>query len=144
MPSFSLGSSETEKVAVTVRNYERAATGDYHDDNWLSVRVEVSAGAFSGKFDAAFLTVDFVGFREQLGALYDSLKGEANFATLEEQLSIRVVGNGRGGLTVTGEALDQPGIGNKLAFAFAFDQTSLAPVLRELDEITSSFPIRGA
>ena len=144
MPSFSLSSSETEKVAVSVRNYERDTTGDYHDDNWLSVRVEVRAGAFSGKFDAAFLTEDFIGFREQLGALYDSLKGDANFVTLEEQLSIRVVGNGRGGLTVAGEALDQPGIGNKLAFVFALDQTSLSLALRELDEITSLFPIRGA
>ena len=143
MPSFSLGSSESEKVAVSVRNYERSVTGDYHDDNWLSVRVEVGAGAFSGEFDAAFLTEDFVGFREQLVALYDSLKGEAIFATLEEQLSIRVVGDGCGGLTVTGEALDQPGIGNKLAFEFALDQTSLVPILRELDEIIALFPIRG-
>lgn len=144
MSSFSLGGSDREKVLVTVRNYERAVTGEYYDDNWLSVVVEVSAGAFSGKFDAAFLTQDFVGFRDQLSVLYDSLKGEANFTTLEDQLSIRVAGNGRGGLTVTGEALDQPGNGNKLVFEFALDQTSLVPVLRELNEIVSLFPVRGA
>ena len=142
MPSFSLGDSESGKVVVTVCNYERSVTGDYYDDNWLSVRVKVSAGAFSGKFDAAFLTGDFVDFREQLVSLYDSLKGEANFATLEEQLSIRVVGNGRGGLSISGEAIDQPGVGNKLIFEFALDQTSLVSLLGELNEIISLFPVR--
>lgn len=143
MTSFSLGNSETEKVTVSVLNYECALTGDFYDDNWLSVRVDVSTGAFSGEFDAAFLTEDFVGFREQMVALYDSLMGEAIFATLEGQLSLRVTGDGRGGITVTGEALDQPGIGNRLAFAFALDQTSLVGTLRGLNEIISLFPIRG-
>ena len=144
MPSFSLGSSDREKVVVTVRGYERAPTGEYYDDNWLTVVVEVSAGAFSGKFDAAFLTQDFVSFRDQLRGLYDSLKGEANFTTLEDQLSIRVSGNGRGGLVVAGEALDQPGVESKLLFEFALDQTSLLPALRELNEIVFLFPVRGA
>jgi hypothetical protein len=108
MSSFSPGSSDREKVVVTVRGYERAPTGEYYDDNWFTVVVEVSAGAFSERFDAAFLTQDFVSFRDQLRGLYDSLKGEANFTTLEDQLSIRVAGNGRGGLVVAGEALDQP------------------------------------
>lgn len=143
MSFFSLGNSDRGKVAVTVRGYERAASGDHYDDNWLSVVVEVNAGGFSGKLDAAFLTEDFVGFRDQLVVLYDSLKGEANFATLEGQLSIRVTGNGRGGLVVSGEALDQPGLGNKMLFEFALDQTSLLPMLRELNEIVSLFPVRG-
>ncbi len=144
MASFTLGSSNREKVAVMVGGYERAVTGNYHDDNWLSVVVEVRSGAFSGKFDAAFLTEDFVGFRDKLVVLYDSLKGEVNFTTLEEQLSIRVVGNGHGGLTVSGEAVDQPGICNKLVFEFALDQTALLPVIREVNEIISLFPVRSA
>lgn len=143
MHSFSLGGSDREKVIVTVVGYERAVTGDYHDDNWVAVVVEVVAGAFSGKFNAAFLTVDFVSFLAQLRDLYDSLKGEAIFSTLEEQLSIRVTGNGRGGIVVEGEALDQPGIGNKLVFELVLDQTNLLPALRELDEIVSLFPVRG-
>jgi len=144
MHSFSLGGSGREKIIVTVHGYERAPIGDYHDDNWLAVVVQVNAGALSGKFDAAFLTEDFVSFLAQLRDLYDSLKGEAIFSTLEEQLTIRVAGDGRGGVSVAGEALDQPGIGNKLVFKLAMDQTNLLPALRELDEIVSRFPVRGA
>jgi hypothetical protein len=144
MLSFSLGGSDCEKILLTVHGYERALTGDYHDDNWLTVAVQINAGAFSGKFDAAFLTNDFVSFLAQLRGLYDSLKGEANFSTLEEQLSVRVTGNGHGSIVVEGEAIDQPGIGNKLVFKLAMDQTNLLPALSELDEIVSRFPIRGA
>ena len=142
MSSFTIGRSEREKVSITVRGYERAASGDIHDDNWLSVVVEVRVGAFAAKCDAAFLAQDFGPFRSQLGALYDVLVGEACFTTLEEQLSLRVVGDGRGGLTVTGEVRDRPGGANRLAFEFALDQTSLPSTLRELDAVVSKFPVR--
>lgn len=144
MSSFSISGSDREKLVVTVRGYERAVSGEYHDDNWLSVVVELGAGAFSAKFDAAFLTEDFVRFRDQLSVLRDSLKGEARFTTLEEQLSIRVAGNGRGGVTISGEAFDRPGGGHKLVFEYSLDQTILPPVLRDLDELVSRFPVRGA
>ena len=144
MSSFAIDGSDRERIAVTVRGYERAVSGEYHDDNWLAVVVEVNAGAFSAKYDAAFLTEDFVRFRAQLGVLYATLNGEARFTPLEEQLAIRVSGNGRGGLTVGGEAADRPGSGNKLAFAFSTDQTRLPPVLRDLDAILVAFPVRGA
>lgn len=144
MASFSLGDSERERIVVTVHGYERAVTGEYYDDNWISVEVGVSAGAFSGRFAAAFLIEDFVRFRAALQLLFDSLKGEAIFSALEKQLFLRVVGNDRGGVEVTGIAVDRPGDGNKIEFHLFLDQTYLGATLKELNDLVSSFLVRHA
>ncbi len=143
MSSFALISSPSEKLNITVQGYERPTSGEYFDDNWLIVNVEVCAGAFRGKFSATFLTHEFVDFREQLQELYDSLNGEAVFSTLEEQLSIHISGNGLGGIVLRGRASDQAGIGNKLEFEFNLDQTYLVPALRDLNELICLFPVRS-
>ena len=144
MASFSLGRSKTEQVVVTVYGYERAVTGEYFDDNWVSVEVSVSVGAFSGRYQAAFLTEDFVRFQSSLQPLVETLTGQAEFTTLEEQLTLKVAAVSRGNIEVNGIALDQAGIGNKFQFHLEFDQTHLAETLRDLNEIKASFPIRSA
>ena len=56
MNTFVLGTEESERIAVTVIGYERQASGEYYDDNWLSCTVAVRAGAFQGLYAANFLT----------------------------------------------------------------------------------------
>ena len=141
--AFSLGESEHERVEVTVSGYERQPSGDYHDDNWLTVEVSLAVGGFGGRFQASFLTAELTEFRDQLVALNKSLKGEAKLATMETQLLLSLTGNGRGGISLKGEAWDQPGIGNRLAFGFNLDQTHLANTLRELDAVIERFPVRA-
>src|SRR5689334_22572338 len=124
--AFSLGESKHERVEVAVSGYERRPTGDYHDDNWLSVDVSLSVGGFKGHFQASFLTAELMGFRDQLAVLYKTLNGEAKLVTMETQLLLNLDGNGRGGISLKGEAWDQPGIGNRLLFGLDLDQTQLA------------------
>jgi hypothetical protein len=143
MVAFSLGGSERERIAVEVENYERAATGDYHDDNWLKVSVTVSVGAFDGTFPATFLTEEFVAFRNELKKMYESLHGNAKFTTLEDQLSLELSGNGRGQILLKGYALDRAGDGNRIEFRLEIDQTHVARTLRELDAIVEKFPVRA-
>lgn len=144
MVAFSLGGSERERVTVEVTRYERAPTGDYHDDNWLSVTVTVSAGAFEGTFPASFLTEEFVAFHNALRTLYDTLCGEAKFETLEEQLFLRLSGNGRGQIDLKGYAVDRAGNGNRLEFEMHLDQTHLDGALRGLESIIETFPVRAS
>lgn len=144
MVSLSIAASEHQSVTIEVQSYERGVTGDYHDDNWLNVIVSVKAGGFAGRFSASFLTDDFSSFHEEVSALYETLKGSAAFSTMEEQLSLSLVGNGRGGIKLVGVALDKAGIGNQLKFAFPIDQTHLRSLLHDLDEIKTAFPVRSA
>ncbi|NJD05711.1 MAG: hypothetical protein FIA97_04340 [Methylococcaceae bacterium] len=141
--SFSLGVSDSSRVTVSVKDYERSVVGEYYDDNWLAAVVDVHAGAFSGQFTAALETTDFVRFRDQLLRLYETLSGKAEFCSLEGQLYLELAGNGRGGMDVSGRASDRPGMGNTLSFDFEADQTDLPPVLKGLNEIILAFPARS-
>ena len=142
--TFSLGESKHERVEVTISSYERRElSGEYYDDNWLAVEVSVAAGGFKGHFRSSFLTAELVTFRDQIAALYKSLKGEAKLATMETQLFLSLTGNGRGGILLKGEASDQPGIGNRLKFGFQLDQTHLAITLGGLDAAIERFAARA-
>lgn len=141
---FTFGQSEHERVSVDVLSYERQPSGDYHDDNWLVVAITVAAGGFSGRARAAILTGELESFSEQLHVLYDRLTGLAEFTTLEEQLSLKLAADGKGGIRLTGAVSDAAGIGNTLSFALEFDQTLLQCSIHELDAVLKAFPVRNA
>ena len=142
MKSIAFGGKEHERLEIIVFGYERAASGDYHDDNWLSVEVSVNCGAFRGKFRAAFLTGELESFHAQLTSLYQTLKGNARFETLEGQLELEAIGDGLGHFKISGQARDQAGIGNKLIFEIGIDQTQLQTSVQSLATAMSAFPVR--
>jgi len=142
MKSVAFGGQEHERVEISVHGYERPPRGEYFDDNWLRVGVSIHAGAFSGGFGAAFLTAELESFHEQLSSLHETLKGEARFQTLEEQLSLVLKGNGLGHIELAGEALDQPGIGSRLCFTISLDQSHLRSSLESLRAVLATFPVR--
>jgi len=141
--TFSFGESHHERVEVDVLRYERAPIGEYYDDNWLTARIRVSAGGFQGKVDAAIVAAELATFLAQLRPLYESLRGSAEFSTLEGQLHLKLNGDGKGHVELVGEVLDQPGIGNRLSFTLHFDQSQLGASIRELEAVTSTFPVRA-
>lgn len=140
--TFSFGQSEHERIAVDVLSYERGVSGDYHDDNWVQVSIFVSAGAFTGTVGATILTGELAAFHKELSALYAALKGSAKFTTLEQQLALTLVGNGRGNIQLTGQVLDRAGVGNRLSFTLEFDQTILGASIKELGVVIKAFPVR--
>ncbi len=142
MQSFSFGGNERERLEVQVHAYARVPVGDYHDDNWLRVSVSIQAGAFSGTFGCAFLAPEFSEFRDSLQVLHETLAGVARFSTIEDQLSLKLTGDGRGHIALKGLALDVPGMGNRLEFHLDLDTGHLSSALRELDEIVGAFPTR--
>ena len=80
----------------------------YHDDNWLTVEIQICVGGFRGEAGAAILTGELVAFMSQLRPLFETLQGSAQFATLEEQLVLRLTGDGKGHIQLHGEMADQP------------------------------------
>jgi hypothetical protein len=139
---FSFGQSERERIEVDVLRYERSPNGDFHDSNWLAVKIEVQAGGFHGKADAAILTSEVKEFTSEVRTLFETLRGSANFQTLEGQLSLELTGDGKGHIELTGEVRDQPGIGNRLRFTLQIDQSQLGQSLREIEGVISKFPVR--
>jgi hypothetical protein len=60
----------------------------------------------------------------------------------EEQLFLRVAGNGRGGVEVTGEAWDMSP-GNRLRFGLSLDQTYLEEPIRQLEATVAQMALRS-
>jgi len=141
--TFSFGQSKHERVEVEVLRYERVPVGDYHDDNWLTVQVRISAGGFRGSVEAAILTDELVAFLSQLRPLCETLHGVAEFATVECQLRFQLTGDGKGHIELVGEIADQPGVGNRLHFTLRFDQSQLGGSIEQLERVTSQFPVRA-
>jgi len=63
---------------------------------------------------------------------------------MEGWLRIDVQGDGRGHFDAACEAIDQPGIGNRLAFKIDFDQTELPSIVQRLEAICEAVPVVGA
>jgi len=140
---FSFGQSEQERIEIDVLSYEREPLGDFYDDNWLIVETRVWVGGFQGKVGATFITSELVKFASELRLLFNTLKGTAEFSTMEGQLLLRLTGDGKGHIEIFGEILDRAGVGNNLHFALHIDQTQLEISLRELEGVIFRFPIRG-
>jgi hypothetical protein len=143
MKSFAIGTSKNEAVSLTVLNYMQPLVGNFYDDNWLLCEVSVQAGAFSGKFQANFLTSELEDLRQGLGKLHKELRGDYVFEPMEGQLVLRVSCDSLGHIHVAGKAMDQAGVGHALSFNLSVDQTYLAETLRGLSDVVRTFPVRA-
>lgn len=114
------------------------------DRNWIKSKLTLNAGGFSGRFDCDIMTTDFERFKEQLSELYEKLEGTAIFETREDQVAIRIEGDGIGHFQADCMVMDFPGTGNKLEFELTFDQTFIPDLLRQLKAITQTFPKQGS
>lgn len=147
-PGFRVEAENRDHLQVWVFARSHPNRDDFWDGNWLDTRVTLSAGRFKGDFRAFLRGEELVRFRAAVGLLYTSLgtaipSKVAEFATLEGQLSIRIVGDGLGHFTAACVALDEPGVGNRLTFTLTFDQTYLPALLRGLDVVIATFPVTG-
>ncbi len=135
-----IGQQSGEHVAVEILTPQSSGQPDGDDGIWVTCRVSVRAGAFSGSFTADFTDRDFSRFLDSVRRLDETLKGEANLDTYEGQLhlTIRRVGS-LGGLEVAGIAVDMAGTGNRLAFKLAqYDQTQLLTLAGELETVIAA------
>lgn len=110
------------------------------DRNWVKSKLTLEAGGFSGQFDCDLVTTDFKRFREQLSELYEKMDGIALFDTIEEQVNIRIKGDGIGHFKADCNVMDNPGTGNSLGFELEFDQTFVPQIINQLDKIMRTFP----
>jgi hypothetical protein len=138
-----IGDSGGKNVTIRANSRAHGDCGDFWDGNWIEAEVSIDMGASSSNFLATFRAEEFAAFFASTRALHNSLKGESVFETMEGQLSLKLVGDGRGHIRVVGESVDQVGIGNRLSFGFEIDQTYLKRILSDLGSLVEAFPIIG-
>ena len=136
-----IGGAQREFVELHVLS--RSSAADYWDGNWLACEVSVAVGGFRGRFEASLRTDEFLRFEEQARKLYETLNGTAEFAAMEEQVCLELLGDGRGHVQCRGTVRDVAGTGNQLSFSLNLDQTQLFGTVAQLAELLNRFPVRG-
>jgi hypothetical protein len=137
------GGEQAEYLAIAIVGSSHPGCLDYWDGNWLGAEVEVVAGSFRGSVVGSIRREEIHDFHQQVLRLFETLAGEAVFRTMERWLTIRMVGDGRGHITMEGELTDQPGYSNTLRFRLAVDQTHLGPFRTGLGQIATKYPVIG-
>ena len=87
--SLIIGSATSQWLRITPLRPTHPQCADYWDGNWVDSSVDVSVGAFAGKYKACLRTDEFKMFRVGLDPLYTTLKGEASFASMEDWVEIQ-------------------------------------------------------
>jgi len=132
-----------EFLTITLIGRSHAGASDYWDGNWVWAAVEVQAGGFHGSVGGDLRAEELADFRDQLARLQESLRGTAEFTTMEGWLSIRVDGDGRGHVAFRCVVRDPPGVGNTLDCTLATDQTFTRTTVAELAAAVREFPVIG-
>ncbi|HJT77705.1 MAG TPA: hypothetical protein VJ739_10935 [Gemmataceae bacterium] len=144
MSIIRVGGEQAEFLAIHLLSRPHPDSTDYHDANWLRAQVEVAAGGFYGSVTGNVRAEEIAGFHEQLSRVFDSLKGTAEWKTLEDWLSIAVTADHGGHMRFDCRLQDQPGIGNTLRCTLEFDQTFIRPLLGDLRRAMQEFPVLGS
>jgi hypothetical protein len=138
-----IGGEEHEHLVVEVLGRGRPEAFDADDGNWIDARVGVAAGAFGGEVACCLRAEDFAAFLSQVRSLVVQPHGTARFSTMEDQLAFVITGDGRGHFDVRGHLMDAAGVGNRLAWSLAIDQSYLPRIVTALSAISTSHEGRG-
>lgn len=136
-----IGDAGADRVVFRAIRRTSPDADDFWDGNWIDSEVELAVGGFRGGYAAYLRSNEFDSFRKGLVEISETLRGEAEFTTMEGQIELRLTTDRVGHIKVTGRAEDQAGIGNRLTFEFEIDQTCLASTIRSLDELLRVFPV---
>lgn len=115
------------------------------DKNWISTKITLAAGCFTGVYTADLTTFDFENIKHDLIHLYDNLNGSLDYSDLEGHLKLTIKGDGIGHFQTKVICCDNSNVDSaELHFNLTFDQTYIKPLVQKLNEITKRFPIIGS
>src|SRR5437870_411567 len=96
MCEVTINCKDGDFLTITLLGRSHPGATDYWDGNWLSASLGVAAGGFRGSVSGYLRAEEIAQFHEQFVRLQESLRGTAEFQTMEGWLSIRVTADGKG------------------------------------------------
>ena len=101
-------------------------------EGWFDTEIEVRCDGWRGKFGASFMQGELSRFAKQVQNLHKHLHGNATLEPMEPNLTLSLLGDGKGHVEVTGVAQNQFHTGTKLTFKMELDQTYLPAIAEAL------------
>ena len=128
---WSIGNESKERLEVEIQSSPANPATEGYD--WISAQATIRVGSFQGQTKLSITKTDIIRFRDELLQLYETLKGMAEFTTIESLLYLKVIVDSLGHITVSGSLLDDCSFGNKLDFTIEIDQSHLKRTISELN-----------
>jgi hypothetical protein len=75
-------------LTITASRGSNPGSEDFWDGNWISATIDVAVGGFRGRVSGNLRNEEFVRFRDQIRMIYESLRGQAHFRTMEDWIGI--------------------------------------------------------
>jgi hypothetical protein len=127
-----IGSPGGDHVSIRVRSF------GYDREGWNAAEVEVHCDGWTGRMGANFMKGELGRFAQEIRELGRNLTGTAEMNPLEPNLTLTLVGDGKGHVAVDGVARNHFDRGTELVFHFGIDQTFLADIAKALSAADST------
>ena len=101
-------------------------------EGWSGAMIEVRCDGWVGGTRWSFQRGELAVFAEEIRQLHRKLSGMARLDPLEPNISLTLIGDGKGHITVEGSAKNNFASGTELTFRFAIDQTYLKGIADSL------------
>lgn len=111
---------------------------DLWDRKWLNTNIIVKGGRFQGTYSGDLTIDNFKYFKDMLSTLYNNISSQFEFIDLEENLEIKVNGDGIGHFFAQVAATDTI-LNATLKFSIEFDQTQIPKMIMQLEKILTKF-----
>jgi hypothetical protein len=128
---WSIGNVSKERLEIEIQSPPANASTEGYD--WITAQARICVGCFQGQTKLSITKTDIVRFRDELLRLYETLKGIAEFTTIESQIYLKVVTDNLGHMTVSGNLSDDCSFGNQLEFTIEIDQSHLKRTISEIN-----------
>jgi hypothetical protein len=130
-------------LKIWIHSRQFPNSDDYWDGNWVNASASMSARGARIEVTAPFIHLgDLKRWHEQLLSLNKNLAGEANLQPMEPEISVTMVAESLGHITVTAD-LTPDHIYQKHRFEFEIDQSYLPPLIEEVEKVLIKFPLKG-
>lgn len=143
MDVCTIGLLGADHLTITVLGRMHPEQDDFWDGNWLISPITVAVGGFTGSVAAGLRIDELAAFRRGLEKLHADLDGEARLDSMETWIHLSATADDRGHITVKGDVMDRPGIGNTLSFELELDQSYLPDIIAALASIEQRYPVLG-
>lgn len=136
-----IGEETTIEIDVLDRKYPNSS--DYWDANWVTSKINIKIPGYLVNFDAYLRTDELRDFANEIKLMSKLLKGKATLNNLDNYLQIECEMNKTGKIIWTVETCYPAGYGAVLKFKFESDQSFLVELIKETENMLSTFPVIG-
>ena len=136
-----VGPESGDHVALRLLDVEYPEATDDADGHWISSEVRVAVPGFHGRVETSIRSPELHALLGELRVLASTRGGTAKLETLEEEVHLVLVSDGKGHVDVSGYIARR--LSAKLQFWFTVDASALATAIAALEHAIQVLPMVG-